>query len=82
VSQLVASLADLGEGFFDPETGCRLYAETMKVTLPIELDVVHAGEGSLTVGMTPPTQTWETSIYPVLHQLRVTVELTGNRITE
>lgn len=49
-----------------------LYLERIALDLPFEIAVDDEG-GALRVGMSPPTQTFETGVMPVWHRLRLTI---------
>ncbi|AZZ92062.1 hypothetical protein EUZ85_15545 [Hahella sp. KA22] len=79
-------LADMLEDFLTPQLALDidpaqpdqllgLYVERLALDLPIELQPRRDEHGVLTVGVAPPTQWIETSVQPVLHRLRVTLEL-------
>ena len=57
--------------------GVRFSVERMELGLPIELRERVAEDGSVTLRGAPPTQQIETTVFPVLHQLRIglTVEV-------
>lgn len=80
------SLSELLEDFLvpqlsqqsDPLDGTRvmaMYVEQMKLDVPIEVQPQRDMDNRLVLGTTPPTQWIETSVQPVLHQLRITLEL-------
>ena len=60
---------------FDTNRGMAMYIDKLTITLPIETQALRDEDNRLTVGISPPTQWIETSVQPVLHQLRVTLEL-------
>lgn len=74
VPELIGSLADLGDGFADADEGVWLYAQSMRVTMPVELEML-VGTTDMVLGMTPPTQTVDTPFFPVLSRLTLTVDV-------
>ena len=48
--------------------------DRITVDFPIELEVTVAGNTVARVGASPPTQRTETTVMPVFHQLRMTLE--------
>lgn len=59
----------------DPDQHMAMFIEQLKLNLPIELQPQRDEGNRFTVGTSPPTQWIETSVQPVLHQLRITLEL-------
>lgn len=59
----------------DGERSMAMYIERLQLELPIEIETRQDHEGRSTLGVSPPTQWIETSVQPVLHGLRVTLEL-------
>lgn len=48
--------------------------ERLDVDLPVEMDVTALADTVARVGVGPPTQWVETTVMPVFHRLRLTVE--------
>lgn len=72
------AVADTLEGFLDAVTGdipAGMELARLEVAVPVELRT-GASDGRLS--LRPPSQHIETSIMPVWHQLRFTVELDGD----
>lgn len=63
----------------NPEQQLAMFIETLKLNLPIELQPQRDEDNRFTVGTLPPTQWIETSVQPVWHQLRLTVELDNGK---
>ena len=59
----------------EPQRGVAMYIETLKLDLPIELQTLRDNNNRFVLGTSPPTQWIETSVQPVLHQLRLTLEV-------
>ncbi|WLQ15884.1 hypothetical protein O5O45_08150 [Hahella aquimaris] len=58
-----------------PDQLLGLFVERLALDMPIELQSLRDENDVFTVGVAPPTQWIETSVQPVLHRLRVTLEL-------
>ncbi len=58
-------------------TGVRLTVTEFGFDLPMELRVRENEAGGLIIRAGPPTQRVETTIFPVLHRLRVRLNRTG-----
>lgn len=58
-----------------PDRQFGLFVERLALDLPLELQTLRDADNRLTLGTAPPTQWIETSVQPVLHRLRVTLEL-------
>lgn len=76
LEQVVTACADLGlEGAGDRVTddgGVRL--DRLVVEMPLELQTRTSARGEVTVETSPPRQALVTSVMPVLHRIRLTVE--------
>ena len=59
-------------GALEPDEGS-IWMVEIAIATPVELDVLAGGEQVLALGASPPTQSIETSVLPVFHQLRVTL---------
>jgi hypothetical protein len=79
-------LAELLEDFLTPQLALDidplqpdqqfgLFVERLALDMPIELQTLRDEGNRLTLGTSPPTQWIETSVQPVLHRLRVALEL-------
>jgi hypothetical protein len=79
-------LAELLEDFLTPQLAlepdplqparqCGLFVERLALELPIEVQTLRDDDNRLSLGASPPTQWIETSVQPVLHRLRLTLEL-------
>lgn len=55
------------------------YIETLKLDVPIEIQPMRDEENNFLMGTSPPTQWIETSVQPVLHRLRLTLELDDDK---
>jgi hypothetical protein len=52
----------------------RIRTERVEVDLPLEVRVGRDASGALTVSATAPTQKFRTSVLPVFHRVRVSIE--------
>jgi hypothetical protein len=57
-----------------PDRQYGLFVERLALDLPLEFQTLRDSDNRLTLGTSPPTQWIETSVQPVLHRLRVTLE--------
>jgi hypothetical protein len=57
-----------------PKGPVQIRTERVEVDLPLEVRVARDDDGALTVSATAPTQTFRTSVLPVFHRVRVTIE--------
>lgn len=91
------SLSDMLEDFLEPhlvqqvdpvntDQYMAFYIESLKLDVPIEIQAMRDEQHHFMMGTSPPTQWIETSVQPVLHQLRLTLELddgeSGNQTLE
>lgn len=58
-----------------PDQALGLFVEKLALDLPIEMQTLRDNDDQLALGVAPPSQWIETSVEPVLHRLRVTLEL-------
>lgn len=72
-SDLISSMFQYIEPESDASGDTLAYLDVMTVDLPIELEF-DAGAGEAIVRASAPTQRTLTSVYPVLHQMRVTMK--------
>ncbi|MEL6440786.1 MAG: hypothetical protein AAFQ80_16210 [Cyanobacteria bacterium J06621_8] len=74
-AEMVQQLVDYGEPLED-STGDRTMAiEKVTVDMPVEFKVLVDDDGQASLKSNAPTQSTETSIMPVFHRLKLTVEL-------
>jgi hypothetical protein len=80
IDEALVPLRDLVEGLVieggqieDEQLGVSMSIESIKLDLPVELDIFTDDNGQVIIGGAPPTQHTETSIMPVFHQLKMTV---------
>jgi hypothetical protein len=74
LAEIVTACAQLDEPVIPDGVGAP-HVEKVVVAMPLELQTRTSGDGGLTVAATPPRQTGETTVMPVLHRLRLTVEV-------
>jgi hypothetical protein len=60
---------------FDTRQAMAMYIDRLKLDLPIEIQPLRDEDNRFVLGTSPPTQWIDTSVQPVLHQLRLTLEL-------
>lgn len=58
-----------------PDQHFGLFVERLSLDMPLELQTMRDEDNRLTLGSSPPTQWIETSVQPILHRLRLTLEL-------
>lgn len=76
--QLVPALLPLLPDLVDEEAGTRTRVTGYEVSTPLELDVTLEG-GEVRIGSAPPLYHLETSVLPVLHQVRITAVRVGGQ---
>lgn len=75
LEDLLTPQLELAEDPLQPEQQFGLFVERLALDMPLELQTVRDEGNRLTIGTSPPTQWIETSVQPVLHRLRLTLEL-------
>lgn len=58
-----------------PDRQFALFVERLALDMPIELQTLRDDGNRLSLGTSPPTQWIETTVEPVLHRLRITLEI-------
>ncbi len=74
-ADMVQQLVDYGEPLEDPLSERTMAIERVKVDLPVEINVLVDDDGQASLKSNAPTQNTETTIMPVFHRLKLTVEL-------
>ncbi|MGK7953860.1 MAG: hypothetical protein AB4063_01120 [Crocosphaera sp.] len=74
-ADMVQQLVDYGEPLEDPFSNQTMMIEKVKVDMPVEIKVLVEDDGVTTIKSNAPTQSMETTIMPVFHRMRLTVEL-------
>jgi len=74
-ADMVQQLVDYGEPLEDPFSNQAMMIEKVKVEMPVEIKVVVEDDGTTTLKSNAPTQSTETTIMPVFHRMKLTVEL-------
>jgi hypothetical protein len=74
-ADMVQQLVDYGEPLEDPLSNQSMMIEKVKVEMPVEIKVLVDDDGTTTLKSNAPTQSTETTIMPVFHRMRLTVEL-------
>lgn len=72
ISENILGYTDFTARLEDPETGVRFDIEELTISTPIELDIVVGPDGKVLLGCAPPLYDVDTTLSPVLHQLRFT----------
>ncbi|MDJ0590877.1 MAG: hypothetical protein QNJ72_12910 [Pleurocapsa sp. MO_226.B13] len=74
-ADMVQQLVDYGEPLEDPVADRTMAIEKVKVEMPVEIKVSVDDDGQASLKSNAPTQSTETTIMPVFHRLKLTVEL-------
>ncbi len=74
-AEMVQQLVDYGEPLEDPVSNQAMMIEKVKIDMPVEINVLVEDDGTTTLKSNAPTQSTETTIMPVFHRMRLTVEL-------
>ena len=74
-ADMVQQLVDYGEPLEDPLSERTMMIEQVKVEMPVEIKVSVDDDGQASLKSNAPTQSTETTIMPVFHRLKLTVEL-------
>lgn len=61
---------------YDEARGIFTYAEEVKVTMPVEIDIAVGPDGSVTIGSAPPLYYADTALQPVFHSLTIRIQKT------
>lgn len=75
LGEFVSQMTDLDGYIIDTDNSTAMHLEQVKLSIPIQLDLLVRGDGSLILGGSPPLYYTETTILPVFHQLDVTIKL-------
>lgn len=73
-ADMVQQLVDYGEPLEDPYSNQAMMIEKVKVDMPVEFKVLVDDDGKATLKSNAPTQSTETTIMPVFHRMKLTVE--------
>lgn len=76
--EYVQKISLLKEGSFidTKQFGFSMNIETVHIETPFELDIDTDENGLVTIGVSPPMYYVATSVEPVFHSMKVTMELT------
>lgn len=74
-ADMVQQLVDYGEPLEDTSSHQAMMIERVKVEMPVEIKVLVDEDGKATLKSHAPTQSTETTIMPVFHRMKLTVEL-------
>lgn len=72
-ADFLSDLLDLAEPPTLPNNEVVTYTDRLEVAMPVELDLTTSDDGRLSLGLSPPTQSTQTSVFPVLHRLALSV---------
>jgi hypothetical protein len=75
LGELFGELAAYTEPLEDDELGVRFTVERVVLDMPFEMDVNLDEADGVALSGAPPTQIIETTFFPVLHRLKMTVEV-------
>ncbi len=75
MAEFVSQMTEVEGYLIDPENEIAMKLEEVKLSIPIELDLLVAEDGSVILGSSPPLYYTETTILPVFHQLNVTIKI-------
>lgn len=67
----VLGFADIADEMKNEEVGISCYVTDVKVDLPVEFGMKVDDVGNVSLASAPPTQQIETTIFPVLHRMRL-----------
>jgi hypothetical protein len=70
LAEVVVSCAQI-----DNPTDGAINVENLCIETPIELTIVTSAEETVSLGVAPPRQARQTSIMPVIHRIRLTLEV-------
>lgn len=74
MSGFIDEMTDLDVYLVAEEEDFAMYAEKVTLDLPVQLDIGVLDDGQVVIGSSPPLYYVETTIMPVFHQLKVTIE--------
>jgi hypothetical protein len=71
VADFVLGFTDIVDEMRSDEVGMSCFVSDVKVDMPIEIGVKVDADGNIGLASAPPTQQIETTIFPVLHRMRL-----------
>lgn len=75
MSKYINALKDIEQvSYRDEQAGFRLDLDKMTVEMPIEMDIKVDENGEVHLGSTSPIYYANTSLQPVYHKIRITIE--------
>lgn len=77
LADFIKEVTDIDAEISDRKTGMTMTAETIDMSMPIELDLQVEENGDVLIGAIPPLYYVETTVLPVFHQLTINLELTN-----
>ena len=73
LATVINQLADYGDSLEDPYLGQRMMVDQVTVNMPLELRMEKTEAGDLVLKSSAPTQSFDISVMPVLHRMRVRI---------
>jgi hypothetical protein len=78
MSEFVAQMTEVDGYLFDEEWQVATRLEDVEMSIPIQLDLHVNDDGRVTIGGSPPLFYVDTTVMPVFHQLKVTINVNEN----
>ena len=75
ISEFVEEMVNVSGDLISKEYGVQMVMENMRVSTPVEIDMVMNEQGEMLLGSIPPSQTIETSIMPVFHKIKLNISI-------
>ena len=75
LADFVSQMTDVDGYIIDTDNPMAMHLEQVKLSIPIQLDLLVMEDGSVILGGSPPLYYAETTIMPVFHQLDVRIKL-------
>ena len=77
-SEYLTMLLDIAEPPALPDQDMLTYVDNLKLSMPVEMKLFNNDAQQLRLHLSPPTQTTETSVFPVLHNITISVKAEKN----
>lgn len=71
IVNFVTGFTDIVDEMRNEEVGIACSVTNVKIELPVEIGVEVDDNGNVSLASAPPTQQIETTIFPVLHRMRI-----------
>lgn len=75
LEDILSPQLELGSDPLKPDEAFGFYVERLALDVPLELQSLRNAQNQMEMGASFPTQWIETTVTPVLHRLRLTLEL-------